>query len=143
MTSRVHCVVALKFGQVLHNYRKTHLYCTYVARTRPSRATDVARYERLYFTAGDKLPPPFEYRGWKIGLLICFDTEYPEPARALTLMGANFIIAIAANGATFTTRVTIPQRAQENNVYLAYANRVGKENAHTFNGGADTRAPWA
>lgn len=58
-------------------------------------------------------------------------------------MGTNLIIAVAANGAAFTTRVTIPQRAQENNVYLAYVNRVGKENTHTFNGGANDARRFA
>lgn len=80
---------------------------------------------------------PFEWRGWKIGLLICFDCEYPEPARVLRIKGANFIIAVAANTAQFTTRVTVPQRAQENNIYMAYVNRVGKEHHLTLLGGTN------
>lgn len=120
-------------GKLLQNYHKIQLYAKYANPI--ACMSNATSYEKQYFESGNEILPPFEWKGWKIGLLICFDVEYPEPARVHRIKGANFIISVAANTSAFTTRVTVLQRAQENNIYLAYVNRVGRENNLTFCGG--------
>jgi predicted amidohydrolase len=61
-------------------YRKTHLWDT----------------ERLYFTAGDAPPPVVETAVGRIGLMICYDMEFPEMARSVALRGAD-LLAVPTN----------------------------------------------
>ena len=68
-------------GTVLARYRKTHLF------------GDV---DREQFSEGGIEPPIFEIDGFKIGLLICYDVEFPENVRALALQGADFVIVPTA-----------------------------------------------
>ncbi len=48
--------------------------------------------ERLYFFPGDEYPV-FNTKIGKIGLMTCYDLAFPEVARALTLRGAEIILA--------------------------------------------------
>ncbi|MEO0205380.1 MAG: nitrilase-related carbon-nitrogen hydrolase, partial [candidate division WOR-3 bacterium] len=57
-------------------YRKTHLFFE----------------EWFIFTPGNLPYQVFEYRGVKIGMLICFDYIYPEAMRTLALKGAQIVI---------------------------------------------------
>ena len=65
-------------------YRKCHLYC---------------RYENEVFTPGglDQLRV-FDFCGLRVGMLICMDIEYPEPARVLALQGMDVLLAPTALG---------------------------------------------
>jgi predicted amidohydrolase len=45
----------------------------------------------------------FEYRGWKFGILICYDNNIIENVRATTLMGAEVILAPHVTGCTPST----------------------------------------
>jgi predicted amidohydrolase len=90
--------------------------------------------ERKYFKEGKELAPLFEINGIKIGLLICWDIEFPEPIRVLSLQGMEFCIAIAANSATFTNKITVPSRAFENQVFVLYANCCGKDSMFDYCG---------
>jgi len=93
-------------------------------------------YEFHHFIAGDDFINLIDFEGFKIGVLICFDIEYPEPARVLALNGANFIICPAATKSHFTYKITVPARAAENHCFIAYMNRVGKEGECIFSGGS-------
>jgi len=108
-------------GVELHRYYKTHLY------------GDV---DRSQFAAGTGLSGVFDLNGWSIGLAICYDIEFPEVARALALQGADLILVPTANMIPFDSVATrlVPARAEENAVYLAYANYVGTEGAFTYGG---------
>jgi len=101
-------------GRRLSNYRKTHLY------------GDV---DRTQFTAGDGLCQPFDFEGWKLALAICYDIEFPELARSLARQGAEAILTPTANMLPYDSVATrlVPARAQENAVYVVYANYVGSE----------------
>jgi len=56
-------------------YRKTHLWDS----------------EKLVFTPGDALPPVLELPSGRVGLLICYDLEFPELPRHLALAGADLL----------------------------------------------------
>ncbi len=118
-------------GREVARYAKTHLY----------RPTDNGR-----FAAGDALSPVFDLAGWRVALAVCYDIEFPEVARALTLKGADAILVPTANPTGFDTVPLrlVPARAEENAVCIAYANLAGAEGSVTFGGlscisGADGR----
>jgi predicted amidohydrolase len=61
-------------------YRKVHLWDT----------------EALYFAAGDEPPLVVDTQAGRIGVLICYDLEFPEMPRGLALAGAE-VIAVPTN----------------------------------------------
>ena len=77
----------------------------------------------------------------RIGMAICYDIRFPEPARLLALQGAD-IIAFPSNWPVvegLAPPSAIPEvltraRALENRVHLAVANRVGEERGSWFLG---------
>lgn len=101
-------------GATLCVYRKTHLF------------GDV---DRAQFAAGTVLNAPFTYKGWQVAIAICYDIEFPEVARFYAQAGAELILTPTANMAPFhsVTNNMVPVRAQENALYIAYANYVGSE----------------
>jgi predicted amidohydrolase len=101
-------------GARLAHYRKTHLF---------------GELDRAQFSAGDAASQVFEWRGWRLGLLICFDVEFAETVRLLALQGADAVLVPTANMVPFDNvqRVLLPARALENSLFLAYANACGGE----------------
>ncbi len=71
----------------------------------------------------------FELRGWRVGVLVCYDIEFPEAARATAQAGAELLVAPTALGREWdvVARKLIPARAFENGCCLAYANHAGEE----------------
>lgn len=101
-------------GNLLSVCRKTHLF---------------GNVDRAQFDAGVNLCPLVQFGGWSVGLAICYDVEFPELVRAYALAGAEVMLVPTANMLPYTgvaTRV-VPARAEENEIYVAYANRVGAE----------------
>ena len=100
-------------GSLVLNYRKIHLWSS---------------YEQDVFTPGglEDLKVVTLDGNYKVGIQICFDIEFPEPARVLALKGAELLIVPTALGAgpadSLTPRCFIPTRAQENHVFIAYSN---------------------
>jgi predicted amidohydrolase len=107
-------------GTTLANYRKTHLY---------------GQKENRLFQKGDAFAVT-ELDGMKIGILICYDVEFPEAVRKLALAGASFIAVPTAIMQPFchTCQLLVPARAYENQIFVAYANRCGKEGELTYCG---------
>ena len=72
----------------------------------------------------------------RIGLSICYDLDFPEHARVLTLMGAEFIVTVAnwPEGIEFIPEYVLPTRARENVVHHIAINRVGEERGVRFIG---------
>jgi predicted amidohydrolase len=107
-------------GDVVGSYRKTHLFGD----------------ERTAFVAGDELLI-VDIDGLKVGLMICFDVEFPEVARALALAGADLLVTISANMEPFGRdhEVFSTARALENGVPHLYVNQVGRGETITFPGG--------
>ena len=101
-------------------YRKTHLFGD----------------ERGVFVAGDELLI-VELGGLKVGLMICFDVEFPEVARSLALAGADLLVTISANMDPFGRDhdIFVAARALENDLPHLYVNQVGEGEAFSFAGG--------
>ncbi len=98
--------------------------------------------EGLYFGRGDALTLADTKLG-KIGLLICYDTFFPELAKAYALRGADLLAIISASPATskpFFDRI-LPARAIENALPVLYANLVGTELNVVFQGGTQAIGP--
>ena len=109
-------------------YRKTHLW--------PS--------ERGDFTPGDRFTTVL-WQGVRVGLLICYDIELPETARALAQLGAELIIVTNGNMDPYgpVHRTSIMARAQENQVFALMVNRVGAgDDALVFAGGSMVVDPF-
>ena len=106
-------------GEIICNYRKIHLWDD---------------YEKSIFTPGLELANcdiflPRLQTTICIGLLICFDIEFPEPARLLAVNGAQLILVTTAQAEEYlpdiVPTVTVPSRAYENGVFIMYANLIG------------------
>lgn len=117
-------------GEVKSTYRKTHLF---------------SELDRTYFSAGDELVSIVEYRGVRIATLICYDVEFPEPARAAALAGAHLIAVPTAQMAPFefVAEQVVRARAWENQVYVAYANHDGHELTLSYVGRSRIVDPFA
>ena len=100
-------------GRPLANYRKAHLY---------------GGEEKKLFAAGDRLVTA-ELDDLNVGILICYDVEFPEAVRALAQAGAELIAVPTALIRPFdiVARTLVPARAFENQVYVAYASMCGSE----------------
>jgi predicted amidohydrolase len=108
-----------KNGEVLAYYRKTHLY------------TD----ENEMFSRGNEWTK-VKLGGLSIGLLTCYDIEFPEPARTLALQGIDLLIVNSANMAPYEYihRLFIQARALENQFFVVYCNRIGANAKYEYHG---------
>ena len=108
----------------------------------PIHKTHLFGSERAAFRAGDALSP-ITLCGTRIGVINCFEIEFPEVARTLAMRGAEVLVAGSANMHPYTLdhRIAAQSRALENRLALAYANRVGAESGHDFCGGSCAVSP--
>ena len=108
-------------GDRLANYRKTHLF---------------GCFERDHFTPGGQPVVQAELDGLTVGLMICYDVEFPENVRAHALAGTDLLVVPTAqmHPFQFVAESMIPVRAFENQMYVAYVNRVGQEGEFEFVG---------
>ncbi|RMB86842.1 carbon-nitrogen hydrolase family protein [Streptomyces shenzhenensis] len=108
-------------GTRLANYRKTHLF---------------GCFERDHFAPGDRPVVQAEFNGLTVGLLICYDVEFPENVRAHALAGTDLLVVPTAqmHPYQFVAESLVPVRAFENQMYVAYVNRVGAEGEFEFVG---------
>lgn len=102
-------------------YRKTHLF---------------GDYERAVFTPGADPVVQADLDGVRIGLLICYDVEFPEAVRAHALAGTELLVVPTALMRPYEVvpQTVVPARAYENGLYLAYVNRCGPEGPYDFTG---------
>ncbi|MGW1750893.1 carbon-nitrogen hydrolase family protein [Streptomyces sp. NPDC002092] len=108
-------------GIRLANYRKTHLF---------------GGFERDHFTPGEQPVVQAELGGLTVGLMICYDVEFPENVRAHALAGTDLLVVPTAqmHPFQFVAESMIPVRAWESQLYVAYVNRVGQEGEFDFVG---------
>jgi 5-aminopentanamidase len=95
-------------------------------------------YEKHLFAPGPTAPDIIDLGNLKVGLLVCFDVEFPEYVRRLAARGAELILVPTAlpaseHAAFIATRI-VPVRAFENQVFVAYANHVGRDEAFAYAG---------
>jgi len=132
-------------GKFLGKYRKLHI------------PDDLENHysELYYFKPGDLGAPVFETKFGKIGILVCWDQWYPEPARELAKQGAEIIFYPTAIGwpntqraqdigkAEFDGWVTIQRsHAIANGVFVAVCNRTQTEDHLNFWGGSFVADPF-
>lgn len=103
---------AVVFGPegLLAHYRKIHLFDR----------------EKLWFEPGNLGFPVFEYRGARLGVMVCFDWRFPESARSLAFAGADVILHPSNLVLPWCPDAMIT-RALENNVFIATSDRWGVE----------------
>ena len=108
-------------GTRLANYRKTHLF---------------GCFERDHFTPGEQPVVQAELNGLTVGIMICYDVEFPENVRAHALAGTDLLAVPTAqmHPFQFVAESLVPVRAWENQMYVAYVNRVGPEGEFEFVG---------
>ncbi|MGW4575738.1 carbon-nitrogen hydrolase family protein [Streptomyces tendae] len=108
-------------GTRLAGYRKTHLF---------------GCFERDHFTPGEQPVVQAELNGVTVGLMICYDVEFPENVRAHALAGTDLLLVPTAqmHPFQFVAESVVPVRAFENQMYVAYVNRVGHEGEFEFVG---------
>ena len=114
-------------GNLAASYRKAHLF---------------GAEEQRLFTSGQQRVLHM-IAGVRVGVLICYDVEFPEAVRALALEGAELIAVPTALMFPYTQipKVLIPTRALENQVFVAYANRIGAEGDLKYCGLSTIAAP--
>jgi predicted amidohydrolase len=100
-------------GVTRANYRKAHLY---------------GSYEKSCFKPGDALMVT-KLDDLNIGMLICYDVEFPEAVRSLAYAGADLIAVPTALMEDYccVANHVVPARAYENGIFVAYVNRCGVE----------------
>lgn len=110
-------------GQILTQYRKTHLFS----------ATDAD--ESRIFHPGHRLVS-FDLDGIRFGLAICYDLRFPELFRALALRGCQALLMAAAwpERRIEHWKILATARAVENQCYFFGANRVGDLGVFPFGG---------
>ena len=108
-------------GTLAGVYRKTHLFGS----------------EREAFAPGEELMVA-SLAGLLVGPLICFDMEFPEPARSLCREGAALLVTLSANMAPHGPDHELAARARalDNRRPHLYVNRVGTEAGLRFAGGS-------
>ena len=114
------CVLTGPNGMVA-TYRKVHL---------PFLGID------MFADPGDRPFAVHDAGGIKVGMHICYDGAFPEPARVLSLLGADLLV-LPTNWPTHSECAAehmIPTRAMENTVYVMAVNRVGEESGFRFIG---------
>ncbi len=104
-------------GAASGEYRKIHLYDSFGYR----------ESERLL--AGDPTPTVLDVRGWKVGLMTCYDLRFPELARLLVDAGAELLVVpaawVAGERKVDHWRTLVRARAIENTVFVAAAAQPG------------------
>jgi len=113
-------------GKLLDSYKKTHLY---------------GQQERDNWTPGISDFPVHNIHDFPVGVLNCYECEFPELVRILALKGAKLVVGPTAADSYYrlpdgtrskvpypdVAKVVFPAHAWCNNLFFAYANRCGFE----------------
>lgn len=112
-------VTLLAGGSALLHHRKTILY---------------GAAEKANFEPGRKPTGVVELAGARIGLALCYEIEFPEPARAAARAGAELLCVPTALTEGVPGQVSeqvpvtlVPARSIENQLHIAYANYARPE----------------
>ncbi|HTS72976.1 MAG TPA: nitrilase-related carbon-nitrogen hydrolase [Gaiellaceae bacterium] len=106
-------------GNVCGKYRKTHI-----------PQVGPIFWEKYFFKPGNLGYPVFETRVGKVGVFICYDRHFPEPARLLGLHGAQLTFnpsATIESVSRYLWELEQPAHAAANGFFVGAVNRVGEE----------------
>ena len=108
-------------GAVRGQHRKVHLY---------------GDFDRTLFMPGTEPPHAIDFDGARVGMLICYDVEFPEAVRHLAVGGAKAVLVPTANmkGFEHVQQVLVRARACENGCGVVYANYCGADDVFEYNG---------
>ncbi len=111
----------------------------FVGRQRMMHIAEAAGYdEKFYYTPGWDQYRVFDLEGWRFGIAICYDRHFPEVFRSFLLQGAELVLIPTAVAASepFTDVYAMEMQAAAitHGVYIAMANRVGREDPLHFIG---------
>ena len=99
-------------------YRKLHLFLN----------------EKDHFQPGNGGLPLFDKGLCRVGMLVCFDWQFPEVWRILALRGVDVICHPSNLVLPGRAQRAVPIHALTNRIYTVTANRVGREGDLTFTG---------
>ncbi|QRG68333.1 carbon-nitrogen hydrolase family protein [Brevibacillus choshinensis] len=104
-------------GELIHAYRKTHLYDAF------------AFVESDAIAAGDNPYQVVETEFGKIGLMVCYEVRFPEIARQFALQGADILFVpagwVAGAMKEDHWETLVRARAIENTMFVCAADQVG------------------
>jgi len=108
-------------GVVRGHHRKVHLF---------------GEVDRGLFVANAEPPAAFDFDGSRVGMLICYDVEFPEAVRQLAVDGARAVLVPTANmtGYEEVQQFLVRARACENGCGIVYANYCGADDLFEYNG---------
>ena len=108
-------------GRVRGRHRKVHLY---------------GEMDRALFAPSPEPPTAFDFDGSRVGMLICYDVEFPEAVRYLAVDGARTVLVPTANmaGLEAVQQFVVRSRAYENGCGLVYANYCGGDDVFAYGG---------
>lgn len=111
-------------------YRKCHLF---------------GRGERAVFTAGEAPSVLHTVCDLQAAMLVCYDSEFPEMARAAALAGADLLLVPTAlprvPSSITVSQVLLRTRALENHLFVVYAGLCGSEADIHYQGGSSIIGP--
>ncbi|CCF20742.1 putative enzyme [Pseudorhizobium banfieldiae] len=111
-------------------YRKSHLY---------------GPYERRWFSVEEPRAILADVDGMRVGMLICYDVEFPENVRRLAKAGVDLVVVPTALpigwSGSFIAEHMIRVRAFENQVFVAYINHCGADRNFAYAGRSHIAAP--
>lgn len=108
-------------GAVRGRHRKVHLF---------------GDLDRALFVANPEPPMAFDFDGSRVGILICYDVEFPEAVRHLAVDGARAVLVPTANmtGCEEVQQFLVRARACENGCGVVYANYCGADDVFEYGG---------
>jgi predicted amidohydrolase len=120
-------------GTLAGAYRKNHLF------------TLGANPESEAYSAGDA-GAAFDYRGWRVGLAVCFDVRFSALFHAYAKAGADLLLVsscwVGGPHKTEQYRTLTAAHAILTQSYLAAVNRSGKDPAWEYDGSAYVFSPF-
>ncbi|HSG05001.1 MAG TPA: carbon-nitrogen hydrolase family protein [Nitrospiria bacterium] len=122
------CDTRVVFGEFDSVGDQLYNLAVYVSRNQVSRYAKTHVHWTESFDAGQEIRV-FDTKLDRIGILICFDSAFPEAARVLALQGARIIIVIAAVPREFDIKYMdrrMSAIALDNQVFCVFANRAGR-----------------
>ncbi|MDE2293034.1 MAG: carbon-nitrogen hydrolase family protein [Elusimicrobia bacterium] len=120
-------------GALAGLYRKTHLF------------TLGREPESAVYAAGDA-PVLLDYRGWKVGLAVCFDVRFSALFHAYAKAGADLVLVsscwVGGPHKTYQYRTLCSAHAVLTQAYVAAVNRSGRDPAWEYDGSAYLFSPF-
>ena len=112
---------------ILASYRKAHRWSM----------------EQELYEAGNEVPPVVDTAFGRIGLMVCYDLEFPEWVRSVALAGAELLCSPVnwpfyprPEGERPSEIVKVQADAGTNRMFIAAADRVGTERGQEWLGGS-------